>query len=232
MQIIPDVYLVNGFPYGQHQNGYLIRLGESYALIDSGDLEHPTLGLVLHNCARWGIGPEQISHLLITHAHFDHSSHAAALQRRGVTLVGSADTAEALASGDDRCVGYAVHGRFEPCQVEVVVADGDELVLGETTVRCIAAPGHADSCIIYEIQLRGERLWFAGDVVLTGPECKSAELGWNGGPDYDRATYVETLRRLAHMDCDHLFPGHGPAGIGLGRWLVEDAYMRAMMTLR
>jgi glyoxylase-like metal-dependent hydrolase (beta-lactamase superfamily II) len=232
MQIIPDVYLVNGFPYGQHQNGYLIRLGESYALIDSGDLEHPTLGLVLYNCARWGISPEQISHLLITHAHFDHSSHAAALQRRGVTLVGSAGTAAAVASGDDRCVGYAVHGRFEPCELDVVVADDDELTLGETTVRCIAAPGHADSCIIYEIDLRGERLWFVGDVVLTGADCQSVELGWNGGPDYDRSTYVETLRRLAHMDCDHLFPGHGPAGIGLGHKLVEDAYTQAMMTLR
>ncbi len=232
MQIIPDVYLVNGFPYGQHQNGYLIRLGETYALIDSGDLEHPTLGLVLENCARWGIRPGQISHLLITHAHFDHSSHAAALQRRGVTLVSSQDAAAALASGDDRCVGYAVHGHFEPCQVDVVVADGDKLTLGETTVRCIAAPGHADSCVIYEIDLRGERLWFVGDVVLTGAECQSVELGWNGGPDYNRATYVETLRRLAHMDCDHLFPGHGPAGIGLGHKLVEEAYTKAMMTLR
>jgi metallo-beta-lactamase class B len=232
MQIIPDVYLVNGYPYGQHQNGYLIRLGESYAIIDSGDLEHPTLGLVLHNCARWSIGPEQISHLLITHAHFDHSSHAAALQRRGVTLVAHRDAAEAMASGDERCVGYAVHGRFEPCEVDVVVAGGDVLTLGETTVRCIAAPGHANSCVIYEFELRGERLWFTGDVVLTGPECQSTELGWNGGPDYDRATYVETLRRLAQMDCDHLFPGHGPAAIGLGRRLLEDAYTQAMMTLR
>jgi hypothetical protein len=25
MQILPDVYLVNGFPYGRHQNGYLVK---------------------------------------------------------------------------------------------------------------------------------------------------------------------------------------------------------------
>ena len=38
MQIIPDVFLVNGAPYGQHQNGYVVRLGETYVMIDSGDL--------------------------------------------------------------------------------------------------------------------------------------------------------------------------------------------------
>jgi hypothetical protein len=86
--------------------------------------------------------------------------------------------------------------------------------------------------MIYELVLDGRRLWFGGDVVSCGPDGRSAGLGWNGAPDYDRATYVETLRRLCHMECDCLFPGHGPPSLGNGKRMVERAYGVAMMQLR
>jgi len=179
-----------------------------------------------------GIDVEEVSHLLVTHAQFDHASHAARLRRHGVQVVANREGGEALVKGDDRCVGYAVHGVFEPCTVDRVVSDGERLAIGGVEIRCLEAPGHADSCVIYEVHLRAERLWFGGDVINVGVECQSVELGWNGGPDYRRATYVETLRRLAKLPCDHLFPGHGPACIGDGHRLVDMAYTLAMMELR
>ncbi|MGC9347185.1 MAG: MBL fold metallo-hydrolase [Anaerolineae bacterium] len=237
MQILPDVYMVNGYPYGQHQNSYVLRLGDAIVMVDSGDLEHPTFDLIVENCARWSIEIGKVTHLLLTHAHFDHASHAARLQREGAEVIGNAACAAALAVGDDRTVGYAVHGTFEPCEIDRVVGDGEILRIGGTSIRCLTAPGHADSCTVYEVRLRGERLWFVGDVILVGPESESVELGWSGSPDYDRATYVSSLRRLAHEaraygGCDHLFPGHGPASIGGGTRLVEMAYTKAMMELR
>jgi glyoxylase-like metal-dependent hydrolase (beta-lactamase superfamily II) len=233
MQILPNVYLVNGFPYRRHQNGYMVRLGHALVMIDSGDLEDAeTLGLVRRNAAIWGLALEDVDYLFVTHAHFDHSSHAAALQRLGVQVVAGRDTAEAMAAGDDRCVGYAVHRTFEPCVVDRVVSDGDEIVVGGHAVRCIAAPGHAEGCIIYQIDLDGRRLWFVGDVILTGLECGSVELGWAGGPDYCRPTYLETLHRLAHMDCDCLLPGHGEPCLDHAHVLVEMAYTKAMLEWR
>jgi hypothetical protein len=71
-----------------------------------------------------------------------------------------------------------------------------------------------------------------GDVIVIGPECHSVALGWNGGPDYDRATYVQSPARLAHMDCDCLLPGHGPPCLNNGKRLVEIAYATAMTNLR
>ena len=38
MQVVPGVYLVNGFPYRVHQNTYVIRAGDALVLVDSGDL--------------------------------------------------------------------------------------------------------------------------------------------------------------------------------------------------
>jgi len=113
MQILPGVYLINGSPYGRHQNGYLVHRDGATLLIDSGDLEDAdTLPEVERNAARWGFRLEDASHLLVTHAHFDHASHAAALQRRGIQVVASPETAEAMAAGDERCIGYAVQRVF------------------------------------------------------------------------------------------------------------------------
>jgi glyoxylase-like metal-dependent hydrolase (beta-lactamase superfamily II) len=170
--------------------------------------------------------------MLVTHAHFDHSSHAARLQRMGLKIVASPGTAEAMAAGDDRCIGYAVHQEFEPCEVDVIVEDDEELDLGGVGVRCIAAPGHAQGLVIYETALGGEIQWFCGDLLQTGPECQLRDLGWGGGPDFDRAVYLQTLRRLIHKPVDTVLPGHGPPAIGIGKRLIEEAYTRAMIEWR
>ena len=228
MQILPDIYLVNGYPYGEHQNSYVIILPQGTLMIDSGDLGDPVFDRVRRNARIWDIDVDQIDHMLITHAHFDHASHAAQLQRMGAKLVANSDCAEAMALGDDRCIGYAVQGQFETCAVDRIVEDEQVLDLCGIQVRCLMAPGHAQSCTVYEILLDGRLLWFVGDVVMVEPECQNAVPGWNGGPDYDRAAYLETLRRLCHLPCDVLLPGHGPAAIGLGRQMVEMAYEHAM----
>lgn len=234
MQILPGVYQVNGSPYGRHQNGYLVHHDGATILIDSGDLEDAeTLPEVERNAARWGYAIEDITHLFITHAHFDHASHAAALQRRGLQLVASPTTAEAMAAGDERCIGYAVQRVFEPCQVDVILEDGQALEVGGLRVRCLAAPGHADGLVIYEIELNGERLWFTGDMFQAMHAHRWVELPWTGALDFDRAKYIQSLARLLKLPpCDHLFPGHGPAAIGNGRRLLEMAYTEALIKWR
>jgi glyoxylase-like metal-dependent hydrolase (beta-lactamase superfamily II) len=233
MQLLPNVYLVNGPPYGQTNNGYLVRVGETAVLIDSGaNHEEDCFDTVCETCRIWGIDVDRISHFLVTHAHFDHASHAARFREKGTKIVASQIAAEAMATADDRCLGWFAGRIIEPCETDRVVEDGDDLVIEGLTFRCIAAPGHTECCMIYELVLDGRRLWFGGDVVSCGPDGRSAGLGWNGAPDYDRATYVETLRRLCHMECDCLFPGHGPPSLGNGKRMVERAYGVAMMQLR
>jgi metallo-beta-lactamase class B len=235
MQITPGgVYLINGSPYGRHQNGYLAHRDGATILIDSGDLEDAeTLPEVERNAARWGFSLSKASHLLVTHAHFDHASHAAELQRRGVKIVASPPTAEAMAAGDERCIGYAVQRVFEPCRADIVLEDGQELAVGGLRVRCLAAAGHADGLVVYEMVLDGERLWFAGDLLEAMHAHRWVQLPWTGAPDFDRARYIQSLARLLKLPpCDHLLPGHGPVAIGCGRRLVEMAYTEALLKWR
>jgi glyoxylase-like metal-dependent hydrolase (beta-lactamase superfamily II) len=233
MQIIPGVYQINGSPYGRHQNSYLVHAGGAALVIDSGDLEDAAcLPEVDRNAARWGFRLEDASHLLVTHAHFDHSSHAAALQKRGLKVVASPATARSMAAADEMCIAFAVHHAFEPCQADVVLDDGNILVVDDLRVRSIAAPGHTAGLVVYEILINQEVCWFVGDLLITTHAHTAVELPWTGSPDFDRGEYVRTLKKLAQLPCDHLFAGHGPAAIGCGKRVVEMAYTEALMKWR
>lgn len=234
MQLLEGVYQINGSPYGRHQNGYLVHRDGATVIIDSGDMKDAeSLPEVARNAARWGIGLEQASHLLVTHAHFDHASHAAELQRRGLKVVASPQAADAMSAGDDRCIGYSQLRTFEPCEADIIIRDGEELVIGELSVRCLAAPGHADGLVVYEMTLNDERVWFTGDLLEAQHAHQIVSLPWTGGPGFNASDYIESLGRLRQLPtCDHLLPGHGPPAIGNGSRLLDMAYTEAMMDWR
>jgi glyoxylase-like metal-dependent hydrolase (beta-lactamase superfamily II) len=234
MQILPDIFLVNGSPYGRHQNGYLVHHQDATILIDSGDLQDAeTLPEVIRNAMRWGFRLEQISHLLVTHPHFDHASHAAELQSIGIKIVASPATASAMAAGDRRCIGYAVQHEFQPCQVDVVIHDGEVIDIDGMPVTCHAAPGHCEGQVVYELEQNSERIWFTGDLFEAQHAHAWVNLPFNGAPDFDRSTYIASLEQLLDLPrCTHLLPGHGPAAIGDGYRLLQMAYTEAMMKWR
>jgi glyoxylase-like metal-dependent hydrolase (beta-lactamase superfamily II) len=233
MQIIPGVYLINGAPYGRYQNSYLIHSEGATLIIDSGDLDDGAcLPEVERNAARWGFKLEQASHMLVTHPHYDHSSDAAALQRRGLKIVASPATARSMAAGDEMCIAFSTHRPYEPCRADVILADGEELAVGGLVVRVIAAPGHTEGLVVFEIQINGERCWFIGDLFVTSGANRAVEMPWAGSPDFDRAQYVRTLAKLSSLPCDNLFPGHGPAALGFGRRMVEMAYTDSLTRYR
>lgn len=233
MQILPGIYLINGSPYGRHQNAYLVHAHGATILIDSGDLEDAAcLPEVERNAARWGFRLEDASHLLVTHAHFDHSSHAAELRRRGLQVVATSQTAQSMENADEMCLAFAVHRAFEPCRTDAVLGDGEALQISGLAVRCIAAPGHTEGLAVFEIVLGGEVCWFVGDLLITTHAHAEVELPWTGSPDFDRRKYIQTMRRLSQLPCDHLFAGHGPAAIACGKRIVEAAYTRALIEWR
>ena len=203
-------------------------------MIDSGDLQDgETLPEIEMHARRWGLSLAQVTHLFVTHAHFDHASHAAELQRRGIKIVASPETAEAMAAGDERCIGYAVQHDFEACQVDDIIHDGDVFIIAGLSIRCHATPGHCDGLMVYEIKQDGEVLWFTGDLFETRHAHTWVDLPWTGAPDFDKSTYIASLAGLLKKaPCDHILPGHGPAAIGKAYRLLQMAYNQALVAWR
>lgn len=245
MQVLPGIYEINGSEFGRWQNTFLVDHAGATIMIDCGDMsnspvvakDHPAVnGLheVEENARIWGYELDQVSHLFVTHEHFDHCSHAAELQRRGVTIVASPQAAEAMAASDERVIGWA-HGRpVEPCTPDVVVDHQAEVTVAGLTVRGLAVPGHSDGSMVWDIVVDGKRSWFVGDLFSTTTAHKGVLLPWMGDVNADKAEYVRSLRRLLAEteQPDNVFAGHGPSAIGFGNLTVEMAYWEALTRWR
>ena len=167
-----------------------------------------------------GVQPGDLSHILITHYHYDHTGNLAWLKRESnaEVMAGAGDApfiqgdVPATGPSDLNRVGRMLrrlprgllesYQRFEPCSVEVSLKEGD--VIEELGLEVIELPGHTPGGI--GLLDRPNRRLFVGDLV-------SNYFGRVGGPTISfscsRQDISSSLRRLAGLEVDYMYPGHG-----------------------
>ena len=87
----------------------------------------------------------ECKYVFLTHAHFDHCDGCRELRRRGAKVYMSADDLSLLSTGNNLAEVFGK--KFEPFEPDVLVNDGDELLLLGEKFNVIATPGHAVSLI-------------------------------------------------------------------------------------
>lgn len=233
MQIVPDIYLVAGGVYGENSNVYLINTGKELVLIDSG-YDERQLQTIEQSITDWGLSALPITHILFTHCHFDHSGNAAYFERRGVKLYAEKDDAEAMIQGDDRTIGFAFRGRkFLKCEnIHVFGKEKESLTIGRFIIEAIHVPGHTRGSALYVLKTGNKDIVFAGDFVLIKGNNEDAVLGWNGGVDYNKKAYFESIKKAKELDCDILLCGHGAPCMSGGSEILNMLYKEALVHLR
>ena len=231
MQILPNIYLLDGFAYAQHPNFHLVHSQAGNIVIDSGsvpsDIERAERQL-----APWGISLESVDYLLLTHSHYDHMGNAALLRSRGATVVAGPGDAEGIELADARTIPYAAGFQLPPCKVDRVVQDGDIIDACGFRFEVIHAPGHTNGCVIYQLQHMGKTIWFSGDVLFCQNTAYDPQLGWQGGEEFDKPTYIQTLKRLSELPVDCILAGHHLPYLRAGHRLVGRAYVKALIEWR
>jgi glyoxylase-like metal-dependent hydrolase (beta-lactamase superfamily II) len=168
---------------------YLVGAGQRIAVIDPG----PDLPDHIEALQR-AIGRREISHILITHTHRDHSPAAAALKEwsGAKTYAAGPHSAEA---------GEVEEGADRDFRPDVIVKDGAVIAGDGFTLTCVATPGHTANHMCYALQ--EELALFCGDHVM----------GWSTSvvapPDGDMAAYLASLEKLIAREDRILYPTHG-----------------------
>jgi len=211
MRLIGPVFLVGGQDYNMTYldwpandcNVYLIDTGDPLVLIDSGCGE--SMAGILGNLKEMDFKFHEVTHCLLTHAHFPHAGGAEALRRNKIEIVAGAAAAEAVRTAAPTTAAYHYAHKFLPVEEVTEIADGEVLTLGGCEIEAVHLPGHSPGSMGYKVTFGRRRVLFCGDVVRS-PAMDQIR----GRLDYEHDAYVESLLRLLEDPPDVLYPGHGP----------------------
>jgi len=187
--------------YGNDSNIYLI-IDEVITLIDAGTGKH--FNRVVNNLRKLGLAPGDIQLIINTHCHYDHvGGDHAFISASGCGVAVHEFDAEPLRRGDGIITCATVLGEeLKPLEPTRLLHESDRIKLGKSALEVIHTPGHTQGSIcLYE---RTQRALFSGDTVFCGG------IGRTDWPTGDSKAMAKSLRRLAELDIEELFPGHGP----------------------
>ena len=122
----------------------------------------------------------EVTGILLTHGHLDHSAGAAALRALTRAPVRALDPAQRL-GGEG-------------------LGEGDVVAAAGVEVLVLATPGHTADSLCFAV----------GDAVLTGDTVLGRGTTVVAHPDGRLSDYLDSLRRLQELGTRAVLPGHGP----------------------
>ena len=215
---------------GPIENCYLVK-GDHCYLVDTGiSKARKRIDKALQER---GAKPQDLTHILITHYHADHTGNLADLKRlSGAKIVAGAGDVPYIQGDKPPDLGSDLNrlGRFlrklprsitmsyqkcEGAPVDMSLVGGE--TLEELGLEAIALPGHTPGGMGFLD--RANRRAFVGDMV-------SNYFGRVGPPticaSYSLEEIEASMRRLVELDLDHMYPGHGRIiGPGATRLVAE-----------
>ena len=218
MEIVPGVHTIDSLGMGR---AYLAIDADRVTVIDTG--LKGSAERVLRALEAAGRKAQDVRQIVITHHHGDHSGSLAELAERTGAQVAVHALDAPIVRGERLPPGPSSGGLLKPlltrmarpapaAHVNRELADGDE-VDALDGIRVVHTPGHTPGSICLYCPKR--RLLFVGDAAantfgLRGP------IGWF---TEDAAQARESLRKLAALDFEAAFFGHG-------RPIDKDAVLR------
>jgi len=175
---------------------YLVDAGE-LVLIDAG--AGRSTDRLIDNIQALGLMPEQLTTLIITHAHIDHIGSAADLRDRfNLRVIAHEHDAAAIESG--KKVGAEHYGvRYRPCTVdEKLTGQKNELEIGSVKFDFIHVPGHTPGSMVATMESEGKTVLFGQDI--HGPYMPM----WGGDP----RLAAGSLEKIMQLEADILCEGH------------------------
>lgn len=128
---------------------HLVDTGNGLILIDSGYAH--TMHLLLHRIQTLGFAPADIKIIIHSHGHFDHfgcSRQLKALYGCHIYM-GRPDVDRLHVNEGASLMKLGPEPYSAIPETDVALDDGDVITLGQTRIRCVAAPGHSEGVMAF-----------------------------------------------------------------------------------
>ena len=142
-----------------------------------------------------GVGPDDVSHIVQTHLHMDHTG-ALGHFPNAVVVVHALEREAAMAAEDPMQSGY-IHADYDRPELRWQTVEGDTDLFGDGRIRLIETPGHAAGHMSLLIELAD-----SGPVLITA-DASDNLAQWEGRAHvrafYSREAAASSLRRLHEL---------------------------------
>ncbi|NHX36244.1 MULTISPECIES: MBL fold metallo-hydrolase [Halolamina] len=213
-------------------NVYLLQ-GDETVLVDAGVATEPTRGEFVDGLASFGVTPEDVDRVFLTHWHYDHAGLAGMIQQAGGATVHVHEADAELVSGEeaslieDRTLQQEtfeawqlpdgpreellsfLEGHAELAGEDVDVtpfSGGDRFAVNGFELEAVHLPGHSAGLSAFAFEDDGERQAFVGDAIL--PKYTPNVGGADVRVESPLAKYVDSLVEVVERDWDRALPGH------------------------
>jgi len=215
-----------------NNRAYLLEAAGETALIDTGVATPGVREQLDDGLAERGHSFESVDTVILTHWHADHAGLAGTIQDAGGArvVVHGADAQMVRRDADARAALRERHERtfeewgmpsekreglreilesdalVDPPETVETIEDGDEITVGDRTLRALHAPGHTAGLTCFEFEAADGREAFVGDAIL--PEYTPNVGGADLRVDRPLEQYLSSLRGIADREYERAWPGH------------------------
>ena len=142
LKILGNLYFVGTVPASSH----IIDTGNGLIILDTGYQQ--ALYNVIDNIYSAGLNPHDIKYILLTHGHIDHFGSAKELRELSGAKIALGKEDREYANGTlDLSFAKELGMTFdETIELDILLCDGDTIILGNTTVTAVATPGAYTRC--------------------------------------------------------------------------------------
>ncbi len=212
-RVIGNLYAIGTADLGV----FLIATNEGHILINTG-LEDSAYWIKA-NIEALEFEFQDIKILLTTQAHFDHTAALAEIKLlTGAQMLATPRDAPVLLDGgaSDAQFGHCLDFRFPPVTVDGELTDGEEIKLGDTSLKTHHHPGHTAGSASYSMIVREDGRDYRVLVANMGTINQGKRL--SGNPTYRGVArdFALTFNRQRDMRVDIWVASHG-SQYGLAR---------------
>ena len=190
--------IIKTLPLGAIEANTYIVIDEesgSAAIIDAGDCNRKLLSELSDERIK------KIEYILLTHGHFDHIDGVCDIKKPFPEAKIAIHEEDSACLYDDSLSLARGFGRLfsKKTKADIILHDGDTLLLGNKEIKVIHTPGHTKGGVTYVI----ENCMFTGDTLFY------LSVGRTDFPGGDYFTLNESVCRLFDMQGEFdVYPGH------------------------